>query len=43
MGAKYRSVNSTGTPFELGKMTTSFDPPTIASRLGVTAAVYRAQ
>jgi len=29
MGAKYRSVNSTGTPFELGKMTTSFDPPVL--------------
>jgi len=22
-------VNSTGTPFELGKMTTSFDPPVL--------------
>jgi hypothetical protein len=39
MGAKYRSVNSTGTPFELGKMTTPFDPPAIAQLPGVIAEV----
>jgi hypothetical protein len=36
-------VNSTGTPFELGKMTTPFDLPVFMQPPDVTAGIRRDQ